>query len=178
MVNFEDGTLIKGAYVEIDGKEYPVIPAEYEGNTPISKENLNKAQVDLQELSYSILENLMGFELYTNPNGETGDIILSDFYYNYDEIEIFAGKDEIGVTSVKVPMALYSQIINIVLAQFTGSATTFQIVEKQMKLKNGDTLSVVGKPAYINFLTPNTLDIIGEENLIKVFRVVGHKYLL
>ena len=49
MVNFEDGTLVKGAYVVIDGAEYPVVMPEYSGNTPTSAENLNKMQEDLQK---------------------------------------------------------------------------------------------------------------------------------
>lgn len=48
MVNFENGQLVKNAYVEINGVQYPVHEAQYEGNTPISEENLNKAQSDLK----------------------------------------------------------------------------------------------------------------------------------
>lgn len=47
MINFEDGTLVKGAYVIIDGAEYPVHMPEYSGNTPTSAENFNKMQEDL-----------------------------------------------------------------------------------------------------------------------------------
>lgn len=42
MFEFKDGILKKDAYVIIDGKEYPVIMPEYEGNTPITANNLNK----------------------------------------------------------------------------------------------------------------------------------------
>lgn len=47
MFNFENGTLVKGAYVEINGVQYPVVMPEYSGNTPISAENLNKMQNEL-----------------------------------------------------------------------------------------------------------------------------------
>lgn len=47
MVDFEDGQLVKGPYVVIDGEEYPVIMPKYKGNTPISSENLNKLQTDI-----------------------------------------------------------------------------------------------------------------------------------
>ena len=49
MVNFEDGILVTGAYVEINGVQYPVHMPEYSGNTPVTSENLNKLQNDLQE---------------------------------------------------------------------------------------------------------------------------------
>lgn len=49
MVNFEDGELVKGAYVIIDGKEYEVHMPQYSGETPLSPENLNKVQNDLNE---------------------------------------------------------------------------------------------------------------------------------
>lgn len=47
MVKFENGTLIKGAYVEINGAEHNVHMPEIEGDTPASAENLNKLQEDL-----------------------------------------------------------------------------------------------------------------------------------
>ena len=47
MVNFEDGELVKGAYVVIDGKEYEVHMPQYSGKTPLSSENLNKMQVEI-----------------------------------------------------------------------------------------------------------------------------------
>lgn len=49
MVNFKDGELVKGAYVIIDGKEHEVHMPQYSGETPLSPENLNKVQNDLNE---------------------------------------------------------------------------------------------------------------------------------
>ena len=49
MVNFEDGILVEGAYVLIDGVKYPVIMPQYTGKTPMTSENLNKLQNDLIE---------------------------------------------------------------------------------------------------------------------------------
>lgn len=43
MFKFKDGTLKKGAYVVIDDVEYEVHMPEYEGETPLSAENLNLA---------------------------------------------------------------------------------------------------------------------------------------
>ena len=49
MVNFEDGTLVTGAYTIINGEKYPVYMPKYSGNTPVNAENLNKLQKDLQD---------------------------------------------------------------------------------------------------------------------------------
>lgn len=49
MVNFNAGQLIKGAYVLIDGVEYEVHMPQYSGDTPLTPENLNKMQEDLQK---------------------------------------------------------------------------------------------------------------------------------
>lgn len=42
-INFEDATLKKSAFVTIDGTEYPVTDAEYEGGTNLDAETLNYA---------------------------------------------------------------------------------------------------------------------------------------
>lgn len=49
MVNFEDGILVEGAYVLIDGVKYPVVMPNYSGKTPLNSENMNKLQNDLIE---------------------------------------------------------------------------------------------------------------------------------
>lgn len=49
MIKFEDGQLIKPAYVTIDGVENEVTPAKYEGNTPLSSYNLNRMQEKILE---------------------------------------------------------------------------------------------------------------------------------
>ena len=43
MFQFKEGTLKKGASVKIDGVEYEVTMPTYEGETPLSPENLNRA---------------------------------------------------------------------------------------------------------------------------------------
>lgn len=57
-MKFEDGTLVKGAYVVIDGVEIEVHMPEYSGNTPVSAENLNKMQQDLLKILLPIREQI------------------------------------------------------------------------------------------------------------------------
>ena len=175
MVNFQNGQLLKGAYVIIDGVEYPVVMPEYTGNTPISSENLNKAQKDLQNLLENSITNAKGTQLFYNETGTNGTVSLADIYSDYHYIEIFAGKEEIGITSVKIPIELYNQKINIIQSQYINSSI-LQIVEKQLKF-SGNSLIVSGEPGYINFdKTELKIAEMGSENKIKVFMVVGYKY--
>ena len=48
-INWENGTVTKDAYVTIDGTDYDVVPEEYEGNTPLSAENLNLMQDNIED---------------------------------------------------------------------------------------------------------------------------------
>ena len=47
-IPFEDGTLVKAGYVEIDGTKYETVQPEYEGETPLSAYNLNKMQDNVE----------------------------------------------------------------------------------------------------------------------------------
>ena len=67
MVNFEDGKLVKGAYVVINGIEYPVHMPEYSGNVPLSSENMNKMQKDLIQTVFPVGSTYITQE-DTNPN--------------------------------------------------------------------------------------------------------------
>lgn len=68
MFKFEDGILVEDAYVIIDGKKYPVIMPEYEGNTPMTARNLN----NLLETTY---------DLMLTSNVAAGGEITLPFYY-------------------------------------------------------------------------------------------------
>lgn len=61
MVKFEDGILVEGAYVEINGIKYPVMMPKYQGETPISAENMNKLQNDLKADIDNIEEKIETF---------------------------------------------------------------------------------------------------------------------
>ena len=48
-IPFQDGVKISSAYVTIDGQNYEVHPAVYEGDTPFSSLNINKLQDNTEE---------------------------------------------------------------------------------------------------------------------------------
>lgn len=90
MVNFEDGTLLKGAYVVINGTEYPVVMPEYSGTTPINAENLNKLQTD-------ILNNLGKGKVLWHNEGNTSlspQTISIPMLSTYDYIIVFAFRNK------------------------------------------------------------------------------------
>ena len=47
-IPFKNGTLVTLAKVTIDGIEYEVTPAVYDGETPLSAENLNQMQNNIE----------------------------------------------------------------------------------------------------------------------------------
>lgn len=67
MLTFENGIEKKGAYVVINGVEYEVHMPEYEGNTPLSAENLNLMQRQLLETVFPVGSNYIT-QTNANPN--------------------------------------------------------------------------------------------------------------
>lgn len=59
MVEWKDGTKVSDAYVDENGK---IVPAEYEGNTPLSAHNLNKMQelIDTYRSNYITAKTIEG----------------------------------------------------------------------------------------------------------------------
>lgn len=57
-INFENGTLISKAKVEVGGTIYDVEPAQYEGTTPLSAQNLNQIQKNTEEAIEALKEEI------------------------------------------------------------------------------------------------------------------------
>lgn len=61
-ITFQNGTLVSNAKVEVGGTVYDVTPAQYEGTTPLSANNLNQLQTNLydyadEKISNEFIEN-------------------------------------------------------------------------------------------------------------------------
>ena len=67
MFSFEDGEIESEAYVEINGNKYPVHMPKYKGNTPLTSENINKAQIELLKMAFPIGSPYITQDL-TNPS--------------------------------------------------------------------------------------------------------------
>lgn len=79
-INFEDGELVKGAYVIMNDEEIPVTEAEYIGDTPLSAHVMNKLQDNIEgELNSSktlqseqiIIENACSCNAHLKIHGKT-----------------------------------------------------------------------------------------------------------
>lgn len=74
-VTFINGTLVQKAQVEIDGTTYDVEPAQYDGTTPLSANNLNLLQTRL----YDYVDEI---STKTFPDGKysvlTGQLTMAD----------------------------------------------------------------------------------------------------
>lgn len=80
MVIWEDGQLVQGAYVEIDGTRYPVEMPQYSGDTPVTAENLNKVQT-VQTATVTTSTTIAENTDYTIPlNYRVGDNSLEVIY--------------------------------------------------------------------------------------------------
>lgn len=64
-MQFKNGTLVTPAKVTIDGVEYTVTPAVYEGDTPFSAENINQMQDNIEKAIDEQIEHRYSITLET-----------------------------------------------------------------------------------------------------------------
>ena len=100
-INFEDGQLTKKGYVVIDGKEYLINEAQYDGATPLSAYVLNKMQDNIEEGINNIQALPTGGtkgQVLTKQSENDGDANWEDIEAN----EVFIGNEEEAPSSAKV----------------------------------------------------------------------------
>ena len=129
----------------------------------------------LMQLQDNIEEAIEGEVLFENAGGLSGNIELSSSPSNYREIELFVGKAEIGVFSVKIPSELYDKKISLTQAQdvLSGGNYIFQIVQKQYEI-SGSYLIVAGRPSCVN-VNGITINAHDPEDMILCYKVIGYK---
>lgn len=100
-INFEDGQLTKKGYVVIDGKEYLINEAQYDGATPLSAYVLNKMQDNIEEGINNIQALPTGGtkgQVLTKQSETNGDANWEDIEAN----EVFVGNEEEAPSSAKI----------------------------------------------------------------------------
>lgn len=55
--NWENGTIVKEAFVTIDNEEYVVTPRQIEGNTPLTADNLNEMEDNIETAIETLRSN-------------------------------------------------------------------------------------------------------------------------
>jgi len=124
-INWEDGTIVKQATVKINDIEYDVTPAEVEGSTPVTAENLKHMDDAI---------------LYLYEEGATSkDIYIGDEESAPEDAKIVIDPDEVPTGGIVQR--------NVITAGFNTYTTTTADVEKMtMKgtpiYKNGDKLTI------------------------------------
>ena len=151
MVDFKEGQLVKGAYVVIDGIEHEVHMPQYSGDTPLTPENLNKAQEDLEnEIGNKTQKNIatrtFGRQNVTvNQAWGTAKVVCSGFNSEGDKLISDTNGIKIGAGVSKV----------LVSAQCAGIGTNVVSGDKQFMIKKGtETVgnSYLGGGISINFM--------------------------
>lgn len=139
MFQFEDGTLKKGAYVVIDGVEYEVHMPEYEGETPLTAENLNRQAKDVEEKINEIKkcnvteesEKGMYVKLFTVTNAAAYKSFNVLFWLNdtqnlnYNQLcnlTVHYGVDTINIVDFKT-IPFYRNVTTNIFAVITNSTT-------------------------------------------------------
>ena len=105
-IPFEDGVKISSAYVTIDGQNYEVHPAVYEGDTPLSSLNINKLQdnteeaINIQRATVTLESTVSANTNYTLPSNMYYEVGNDSLEINYCSSKLIKGQDynEIGNT--------------------------------------------------------------------------------
>lgn len=109
IIKFEDGQLIKPAYITIDGVEYEVTPSVYQGNTPLSSYNLNKMQENIlkEQQKNIITAGLNANQVISSTNAEK--ITLDKKTQKGDNLSLSNGGIKIGkgITHIKVSAEVF-----------------------------------------------------------------------
>ena len=74
-VTFSDGIKVSNAKVTIDGVDYPVTPARYNGATPLSSTVMNTMQDNIEDAIDQNINNIGGKEYDNTATYDVGDIV-------------------------------------------------------------------------------------------------------
>lgn len=99
-INFQNGTLISPAKVEVDGVVYEVIPAQIDGTTPINASNLNQLQTNIENAINGVIENVNALRAYSTNEKVVGTWVDNKPLY---EKTLFANK--VSGTDLVIPIA-------------------------------------------------------------------------
>ena len=138
------------------------------GGTPLSAENLNQMQDNIEEAINEVDEKMQGTVLYSNETGTIGNITLSYSVANYDYIEIQGRRTAFIYSSGKIYNANGK---TIVLTSSNATDDHIYLYTKVIQI-NGDTITAVrAKLMYLNSQTQT----FATDNDNYITRVVGYK---
>lgn len=164
-IQWENGTLVSQAKVNVGGNIYEVEPAVYSGSTPISAENLNQMETNIE----NAINNLKPVELYYNNTASYVSATLNDNITNYDIITVIGQSSDGFQCSTTIYKPYAGAKIGLFAPQITSNTT---IYNKQAVYEF--TSSMVLQSIQNHELSGNTSITSG--NYIKLKAVLGYKF--
>ena len=171
-INFEDGVLITPAKVIIDGKEYEIIPATRQGNTPLSAHNLNRMQDNIEsavnenaEEIDKIDEKTRGISKTVNTTIQPGEYhqVAFSFICGFASFRVFASNYEQNkIYAMMVSNKFASKISEIegyLFANNPDISVTFEIIDganddwnKYIRINNTGSVAVTLSYGVLNMI--------------------------
>ena len=87
-IHFENGKLVTAGYVIVNNVKYTVVEAEYSGETPLSAENLNQMQDNIEKAIEEEKEYRYKVTL-TNDLADNSYITLPAYYKVGDTLQVY-----------------------------------------------------------------------------------------
>ena len=138
------------------------------GGTPLSAENLNQMQDNIEDAIEEVDEKVEGTVLYNNATGTTGNITLNDSVANYDYIEIQGKRGSNYYSSGK----LYNiNGKNVVLTTTFTTSGLMYIYSKNIQINGNSITNISSDLAYFNGTNQN----FDSDDRHFITRVVGYK---
>lgn len=118
--NWQNGSQVEPAKVEIEGVSYDVVDAQYEGETPLSASNLNLMQDTIlgnvkddstDDTKIASVKLASGVVLYSNTDGGEFPITLSDSASNYRKLEITFSRGGNTLQTASIDSLCYSNTV-------------------------------------------------------------------
>ena len=120
-INWENGTLVSKAKVNVGGTVYDVESAVYSGSTPISAENLNQMETNIE----NAIHNLKPVELFYDSTASYLSATLNDDITNYDIITVIGQSSEGFQCSTTIYKPYAGAKIGLFAPQITSNQTIY-----------------------------------------------------
>jgi len=147
---------------------------EWNENIPVTANNLNEMQNQLNENIELAIEENNPVVLFEDSVGQTGAITLNDNKNNYKQIEIFASSNGGAAVSVKVLTNL--SIFEMSTIDDNAYPTQQKLWLKWGKYNFGDTSITPTYQAWTEMTSnPSTTFVTSNFAMFKIYKVLGYK---
>lgn len=177
-IGWENGTLVSKAKVSIGGNIYEVESEQYEGNTPLSAENLKKMEDNIEESIYEEVGKIKLKSLYGNSEGTREQVTLSETSNNYDYFYItFNAKTENEKSEKTIRIDKPNQKIFYENMQYSRGNDYVEIFSK-FNINNNTITPILASCGYRSqsYLNGNITMRLDNINYMYITKVIGGKF--